>query len=179
MKFTIYDKNNKPYLRDIDKDIEDIEKEYNMEKGKMRHIIVQVVDGNENIYIKFENINHYNIILDTDFDFAYILKNPEPKTLIRLLRNTKPVIHCTYLVTKNRIKEWEKIGENSKSNHVACDRMIKFLGRDNESHKEYLEYLETRLEDEIRELTKEEQEELEQARKNKEIKTVQIRRNEK
>lgn len=164
MKLSIYDENNKPYLCDCNKDIdEDIE-----------FIDVEIVDGNENIYLKFENIN----ILATKFDFAFILKNPEREYYRGCSYNNPPTISFLYKVTKDKLKEWEELGEKSKSNHVAYDRMIEFLRNYSTANVEEVEILVNRFDKTIKELTKKEQCKLEQKRKNKDTLTMQVWRKE-
>lgn len=164
MKLSIYDENNKPYLCDCNKDIdEDIE-----------FIDVEIVDGNENIYLKFENIN----ILATKFDFAFILKNPEREYYRGCSYNNPPTISFLYRVTKDKLKEWEELGEKSKSNHVAYDRMIEFLRNYSTTNVEEVEILVNRFDKTIKELTKKEQCKLEQKRKNKDTLTMQVWRKE-
>lgn len=153
MKLSIYDENNKPYLCDCNKDVDrDIE-----------FIDVEIVNGNENIYLKFENIN----ILATKFDFAFILKNPEREYYRGCSYNNPPTISFLYRVTKDKLKEWEELGEKSKSNHVAYDRMIEFLRNYSTTNAEEVEISVKQFKNTIRELTKKEQRELDQKRKNK------------
>lgn len=164
MKLSIYDENNKPYLCDCNKDIDE----------NIEFIDVEIVDGNENIYLKFENIN----ILATKFDFAFILKNPEREYYRGCSYNNPPTISFLYRVTKDKLKEWEELGEKSKSNHVAYDRMIEFLRNYSTTNVEEVEILVNRFDKTIKELTKKEQCKLEQKRKNKDTLTMQVWRKE-
>ncbi len=170
MKFTIYNNDNRPYLCKL---------EGMLNYLNLESIEVEVVNGNENIYLNFqknyariEPDNSYYLCEIEDLNFAYITRDPEP--LKRLYHNSQPIISYTYIVPRKKIRKWGAMGENSKSNHVAYDRMIKFLRNDNNHNKTFVEEIEEYLKDEMRELTEKEQEKLEQARKNKEKIIIQI-----
>lgn len=170
MKFTIYDNDNRPYLCKL---------EGMLNYLNLENIEVEVVNGNENIYLNFQE-NYAQIVPDNscylckieDLNFAYITRDPERH--IRFIYKNTPIISYTYIVPRKKIRKWGALGENSKSNHVAYDRMIKFLRNDNNPDKTFVEEIEEHLKDEMRELTEKEQEKLEQARKNKENKTIRI-----